>query len=202
MFAVLLCPYATSGIYTSWVSIPNWAKCSLSGCCSSGIGFPEKLMSSNRTGLNWYQFDVRFTILVAPGSFFFAAAMSFGMTRLVKRKWPMWLAANWYSIPCGVRVSFGMDIWPALLIKMSRWEIDSFNSFAAFRIDSGDPRSSSSVWIATAGKSLLRFFTTSSTLCFVREVRMRRAGFSDAIARAVAVPSPSGFAPVMRTAAG
>jgi len=31
---------------------------------------------------------------------------------------------------------------------------------------------------------------------------MRRAGFSDAIARAVAVPSPSGFAPVMRTAAG
>ena len=63
--------------------------------------------------------DVTFTILVAPFSDPCAASISFGMSKLVNRKCPMWLVAKCNSIPSSLRVRSGNAKIAALFTMIS-----------------------------------------------------------------------------------
>lgn len=101
-------------------------------------------------------------------------------------------------MPSAVNWRFGVII-PALLMIMSSLEVSLATSAAAFRTDSCDMRSNSTVCTLVFGYASLMDVRTVSTLEGVRDARIRRVGDCEAMLRAVVEPIPSRETPVMRT---
>lgn len=121
----------------------------------SSLGSLVKERSVKRTGENWWPKEERFMILVGGARsesvalvVVEAALISLGRIRLVKRKWPMWFVAKVVSSPSSVRVRVGMDITPALLIRMSMvgMEVSARSWDAAARTDFWEDKSMIRAW--------------------------------------------------------
>jgi len=67
---------------------------------------------------------------------------NFDISKLVRRKCPMWFVANWISMFSGLKVSSGIFIRAALLIRMSSFgmEVQERTSVAAFRTEAWEER--------------------------------------------------------------
>ena len=101
IFPVLLCPYATKGLYAASGSISAFGS-PLGGFSSSGNSayFFWRLKSEKRIGESRCPAEVKLMILVLPGvADEEAARRTFGSKRLVSRKSPMWFVPKCNSIP-------------------------------------------------------------------------------------------------------
>ena len=122
------------------------------------------------------------------------------MSKLVKRNGPMWFVPNWSSMFSGVKLCSG-SMMPALLMRMSiclTVELE-LSELAAWRTEDCDERSTIMDLVRTAGKVSLILMVTASILDWVREARIKRAGFCEAIERANASPRLNGLTPVINT---
>ena len=101
IFPVLLCPYATNGLYATSGSISALGS-PIGGFSSSGNSsyFFRKLKSEKRIGESRCPAEVKLMILVLPGMADCEAARSMlGSKRLVSRKSPMWFVPKCISMP-------------------------------------------------------------------------------------------------------